>query len=191
LIGDLLRERADTIVERWAEEVLSSYPSDAAALFQKQQDPFSNPIGHSVREGTRGVFQAILDGMEPGDLRSQLDRIVRVRAVQDFSPSQALAFVFSLKWIVREVIPELDADPRNHRGVAELDARIDRVALTAFDVYTERREEVSRLRVNEVKRQVAWVFEKMNQRDAAASGSDRVSDPTAAVFDNEQREDLR
>jgi len=191
LIGDLLKERADTIVERWAEEVLSSYPSDAAALFQKQQDPFSNPIGHSVREGTRGVFQAILDGMEPGELRSQLDRIVRVRAVQDFSPSQALAFVFSLKWIVREVIPELDADPRNHRGVAELDARIDHVALTAFDVYTERREEVSRLRVNEVKRQVAWVFEKMNQRDAAASGSDRVSDPTAAVFDHEQREDLR
>jgi hypothetical protein len=191
LIGDLLKERADTIVERWAEEVLSSYPSDAAALFQKQQDPFSNPIGHSVREGTRGVFQAILDGMEPGELRSQLDRIVRVRAVQDFSPSQALSFVFSLKWIVREVIPELDADPRNHREVAELDARIDGVALTAFDVYTERREEVSRLRVNEVKRQVAWVFEKMNQRDAAASGSDRVSDPTAEVFDNEQREDLR
>jgi hypothetical protein len=31
----------------------------------------------------------------------------------------------------------------------------------------------------------------MNQRDAAASGSDRVSDPTAEVFDNEQREDLR
>jgi len=190
-IGDLLRERTDTIVERWAREVLSSYPSDAAVFFHKQQDPFSNPIGHSVREGTRGAFQAIMDGMDPEALRSHLDRIVRVRAVQDLSPSQALSFVFSLRSIIREVIPELDTDPRNRREVAELDDMIDRVALMAFDVYAESREEVSRLRVNEVKRQVAWVFEKMNQRDAAASGSEGVADPTASVFDNVQREDLR
>lgn len=190
-IGDLLRERTDTIVERWAGEVLSSYSSEAAVFFHKQQDPFSNPIGHSVREGTRGAFQAIRDGMDLEELRSHLDRILRVRAVQDFTPSQALSFVFSLRSIIREVIPELDADLRTRREVAELDDRIDRAALVAFDIYAERREELSRLRVNEVKRQVAWVFEKMNQRDAAASGPEGTSDLTAAVFDNVQREDLR
>ncbi|MGW8268592.1 MAG: RsbRD N-terminal domain-containing protein [Longimicrobiales bacterium] len=186
-----MRERTDTIVERWAGEVLSSYSSEAAVFFHKQQDPFSNPIGHSVREGTRGAFQAIRDGMDLEELRSHLDRILRVRAVQDFAPSQALSFVFSLRSIIRDVIPELDADPRTRREVAELDDRIDRAALVAFDIYAERREELSRLRVNEVKRQVAWVFEKMNQRDAAASGPEGTSDLTAAVFDNVQREDLR
>ena len=191
LIGDLLRERADTIVERWVGEILSSYPSDAAVLFRKQQDPFANPIGHSVREGTRGIFQAILEGMDPEELRSHLDEIVRVRAVQEFAPSQALSFVFSLRSIVRDVIPELDADPRLHREVAELDAKIDRVALTAFDVYAERREEVSQLRINEVKRQVAWVFEKMNQRDAKASGAEGAPDPDAFAEKTVQREDLR
>ena len=169
LIGDLLKDRMDTIIERWVGATLSSYSSDAAAIFRKQQDPFSNPIGASVRKGTRGIFQVILNGMDPEELRSHLDEIVRVRAVQEMPPSQALSFVFSLRSIIREVIPELDADPRFHREVAELDVKIDGVALAAFDVYAELREEVSQLRINDVKRQVAWVFEKMNQRDAEAS----------------------
>jgi hypothetical protein len=171
VIGDLLRERADTIVDRWAEVVLSSYPADAAILFQKQRDPFANPIGASVRNGTRGVFEAILTGMDPEALRSHLDEIVRVRAVQDMDPSQALSFVFSLRSVVRDVIPELEADDRFHREVADLDALIDRLALAAFNVYVECREEVSQLRINEVKRQVAWVFEKMNQSNVEAPAS--------------------
>ena len=191
MFGELLKERTDTIIERWVEVVLSSYPSEAAALFQKQKDPFANPIGGTVRRGTRGIFQAILNGMDPDELRSHLDEIVRVRAVQDFTPSQALSFVFSLRSIVREVIPELDADPSFHREMAELDAKIDRVALTAFDVYAESREEVSQLRVKEIKRQVAWVFEKMNQRDAAGAEPTMAPDGPTPAHENVQREDLR
>ena len=190
-LGELLKERADTIIEGWIEAVLSSYPSEAAALFQKQKDPFANPIGKTVRSGTRGVFHAILDGMDQEDLRSHLDEIVRVRAVQDFTPSQALSFVFALRSVIRDVIPELDADPRFQGEVIELDAKIDRVALTAFDIYTESREEVSQLRINEVKRQVAWVFEKMNQRDAGDPEPAMAPDGPTAASENVQREDLR
>ena len=191
MIGELLKERTDTIIERWVEVVLSSYPSEAAALFQKEKDPFANPIGGTVRRGTQGIFQAILNGMDPEELRSHLDEIVRVRAVQDFAPSQALSFVFSLRSIVREVIPELEADPRFHREVAELDAKIDRVALTAFDVYVESREEVSQLRINEVKRQVAWVFEKMNKSNAGDPAPLEAIDGSTPASENVQREDLR
>jgi hypothetical protein len=191
VIGELLRERTDAIIERWVEVVLSSYPSEAAVLFQKEKDPFANPIGGTVRRGTRGIFQAILNGMDPAELRSHLDEIVRVRAVQDLTPSQALSFVFSLRSIVREVIPELDADPRFHREVAELDAKIDRVALTAFDVYAECREEVNQLRINDVKRQVAWVFEKMNKSNAGDPAPLEAIDGSTPASENVQREDLR
>ncbi len=190
-LGELLKERADTIIEGWVEAVLSSYPSEAAALFQKQKDPFANPIGKTVRSGTRGVFQAILDGMDQEDLRSHLDEIVRVRAVQDFTPSQALSFVFSLRSVIRDVIPDLYTDPRFQGDAIELDAKIDRVALTAFDIYTESREEVSQLRIKEVKRQVAWVFEKMNQRDAGDAEPATAPDGASAASENDQREDLR
>jgi hypothetical protein len=191
VIGELLKERTDTIIERWVEIVLSSYSPEAAVLFQKQKDPFANPIGASVRKGTRGIFEAILNGMDPEALRSHLDEIVRARAVQEMHPSQALSFVFALRSIIRDVIPELEADPRFHREVADLDEMIDRVALTAFDVYAECREEVNQLRINDVKRQVAWVFEKMNQSNAENPGPIEAPDGSTPASENVQREDLR
>jgi hypothetical protein len=190
-IGDLLRERTDAIVHRWVEEVLSSYPRDAAVLFQQQQDPFANPVGRSVRDGTRGIFQAILNGMDSDELRSHLDEIVRVRAVQQFSPSEALSFVFALRSIIRDVIPELDADPRLRREVAELDEKIDRVALAAFDVFAERREAVNQLRIQEVKRQVAWVFRKINQRDGGIEPTPGGPEGELPLSETVKREDLR
>ena len=161
--GDLLERRKDTIVDRWVDEVLSAYPSDAAALFRKQRDPFANPLGHSVREGTRGVLQAILQGMPAEKLREDLDRILRIRAVQDLTPTQAVSFVFSLRSIVRDVVPEAEGEARHRDELAALDRKIDQVALAAFELYTARREELNRLRINEVKRQVAWTFERMNR----------------------------
>jgi hypothetical protein len=190
-IGDLLTERFEAIAERWVEEVLSSYPADAAALFQKTQDPFANPVGHAAREGTRGVLRAVLEGLGPDELRDHLDRIVRVRAVQDLTPSRALSFVFALRSVIRDAVPEAERDPGLRKELDVLDRRIDGVALAAFDRYAECREEVSRLRVNEVKRQVAWVFEKMNQRDAKAAGAREGAAAGAPRDDNAKREDPR
>ncbi len=183
MIGDLLKERIDTILERWEEAVLSSYPPDAAALFLKQQDPFANPIGATVRKGTRGVLESILGDLDSTALRSHLDEVIRVRAVQEMDPSQALSFLFSLKTIFRDLLPEADADPRLRRELTNLEGRVDEVVLAAFDVYAECREEVGRLRVNEVKRQVAWVFEKMNQREPG--GPEFAGPPDDPPFGNE------
>jgi hypothetical protein len=165
-LGDLLEQRMDAIAGRWVEEVLSAYPSDSASLFKREQDPFGNPLGHGVREGTRGLLEALSGGMDPDEVRMHLDEIIRIRAVQEISPSQALSFVFSLKPILRKQIPEAGQDPKLARELEEMDARIDRVALAAFDLYADCREEVSQLRISEVKRQVTWVMEKINQRDA-------------------------
>ncbi len=189
--GELLEERKETIVERWVDAVLSAYPSDSAALFQAQRDPFANPLGHGVREGTRGIFRTILDGMDPEDLQTHLDKIVRIRAVQELTPSEALSFVFSLRSIVRDLIPEAMADARHREGLAEMDRKIDGVALAAFELYATRREEVGQLRINEVKRQVAWVFEKMKLRDAEASEAREGPSQTTSTYDNVQGEDLR
>ena len=189
--GDLLEQRKGTILDRWVDAVLSAYPSESAVLFRAQRDPFANPLGHSVREGTRGIFETILGGMDRDDLRTHLDKIVRIRAVQQFSPAEALSFVFSLRSIVRKVIPEAEVDARLREGLTALDAKIDEVALAAFDLYAARREEVSQLRIGEVKRQVAWVVGKINrQRDGLADMLENSSQKTSR-YDNVQREDLR
>ncbi len=189
--GDLLEERKDTIVERWVDAVLAAYPSDSAAIFQAQKDPFANPLGHTVRESTRGVFQVILNGMDKEELREQLDPIVRIRAVQQLTPTEALSFVFALRSIVQDTIPEAKADPRHRGGIAKLNEQIDQVALAAFELYAARREEVSRLRIGEVKRQVAWVMAKINKQDEAPVDEAPVDEaPVDEALASEAAEDV-
>lgn len=166
---EMLVGKREALVQGLAKEVLAAYPEDAAVLFQRQKDPFANPVGHSAREGASEIVDALLaESEDPEAVRESLEGIVRIRAVQQFSPSTALSFVFSLKSVIRKALPEASRDPRHSEELAAVDARIDSLALAAFDVYAECREQVNQLRINEVKRQVEWVVEKMNERDPSA-----------------------
>lgn len=67
--------------------------------------------------------------MDSGGIALALDAIIRIRAVQDLTPSQAVEFLFLLKPIMRELAPEQDQ--------VRLADRIDRLALMAFDKYMQ------------------------------------------------------
>jgi hypothetical protein len=114
--------------------------------------------------GTRGIFEALLDGADAEKIRQHLHEIVRIRAVQEFSASEAVRFVFHLKAAVRAELTKASRDRRFSSELAEFEDQIDRIALVAFDVFVECREQVCELRVNEVKRRVSWVVDRMNRR---------------------------
>lgn len=162
--GELLQENKDAIVQRWLEGVLATYPGNSLALFRNQKDPFANPVGHSLRVATRGVFEALLEGMDAEKIRPYLHEIIKIRAVQEFSASEAVGFVFQLKEAVRAELGKAARDSRFSSGLAKLEGQIDQIMLAAFDVFVQCREQVYELRVNEVKRRVSWVVDKMNQR---------------------------
>jgi len=173
-LGELLQDNKDAIVQRWLDDVLAMYPEDTSAAFKRQRDPFANPVGHSLRVGTREIFEALLDGMDTGRIRRHLSEIIKIRAVQAFSASQAVGFVFRLKKAIRTELRTAASDPRLSPDLAELEGQIDRIALAAFDVFVQCREQVCELRVNEIKRSVSWIVDKLNQRG---------SDPELARID--------
>ncbi len=179
-LAKLLLKNQDAIVGRWLEHALATYGRDAPAMFKRQKDPFANPVGHSLRVGTRGIFEALLRGMDLGKMdvekvRQYLHEIVKIRAVQQLSASEAVGFVFHLKEAVRTELAEAVKDPRFCCELAQLERQIDRVALTAFDLFVQCREQVCELRLNEVKRRVSWVTNKMSQRGL---DSQPVPDPS-------------
>ncbi len=61
---ELLLKNQDAIVERWLDLALATYGGDVPATFKRQKDPFANPIGHSLRVGTRKIFA--FRAMAPG-----------------------------------------------------------------------------------------------------------------------------
>jgi hypothetical protein len=88
--------------------------------------------------------------MDTDRIATALDAIIRIRAVQDLTASQAVGFVFLLKPILLELQPE--------RNPVLLDVllndRIDRLALMAFDKYMQCREQLADIRVNEGRRRI-------------------------------------
>lgn len=161
-----LEAKKEQIVQRWLDEALSLYVQDASTVFAKQKNQFANPVGHSLREGTLAIFEALLEGQDAEKIGQLLVEIIKIRAVQQFDASAALDFIFRLKEIVRQEAEVDLSDAQVSTGYLSFERRVDEVGLAAFDVYVGCREQVFELRSNEMKRRVSWIVDKLNKRDS-------------------------
>ncbi len=149
----LLNEKRSTILKRWFDLVLDTYPAETSLLLKNKKDRFANPVGSIIFEGIENIFDEILQGINPERVSPFLDNIIRVRAVQDFLPSQATSFIFLLKDVIRQ---ELSKEIR-HDGIAEelfeLESQIDNLAKLSFDIYMNCREKIYELKAMELNNQ--------------------------------------
>ncbi len=159
-LREILEREHPTIVERWLEAILATYPEDSARFLKNQRDQFANPVGTTLSRELHSVFDELVRGETAESTREFLDRIIRIRAVQDFSPAAALAFVFDLKQIVRELIMDEVREKGLLDELARFEARIDEMGLLAFNVYMECREKLYELRVQEVKKGAYLLLKK-------------------------------
>lgn len=157
-----LEERKSAILERWFASILETYPTDTRQFLQKQKNRFANPVGHEISQGIEEIFNNILKGANPEDVSPFLDKIIRIRAVQDFTPSQALGFIFDLKRLVREELAENMGESSISESLWELERKIDALGLMSLDIYMKCREKLYELRVKEVKNRVGRLIERAN-----------------------------
>jgi hypothetical protein len=130
---------------------MATYSADGARFFKGQKDRFANPLGYSVEKGLEKLFEAVRLGEEIEEFPSELFQFIKLRAVQDLEPSKAVAFLYELKDIVREIckVEILISMPKEW---ARFDRVVDRVALLGFDVYTKDRELLNQVKFQELKR---------------------------------------
>ena len=147
----LLSQKKAAILERWFHLILETYPADTSRFLKQKKDRFVNPVGYTTSQEIEALYEELLHGMNLDKLSASLNNIIIIRSVQDFSPSQAISFIFLLKKAIRE---ELASEIRENRAFDELlefDSRIDKLALLALDIYMKCREKIYEIRVNEVK----------------------------------------
>ena len=96
-IATLLSQKKAAILGRWLTMIYESYPPETAIFLRKEKNRFDNPAGYRISEGLEGLYGALLQEMERDQVLTCLDEIIRIRALQNFTPSQALAFIFLLK----------------------------------------------------------------------------------------------
>lgn len=151
-LEQLLSEQGSAIREAWFRKLLDAYPEQYRNHLKGKRDPFANPVGATLREGLDRLFEAIAFEADDGRCRAALDPIVRLKAVQDAPPSAALAFIPLLKSVLGEILGEAIRDEDTRRSLRALEARIDKATLLAFDLYSECRQKIFEIRVNEIKR---------------------------------------
>lgn len=158
-LRQLVEAEKTAIIDRWFALILTTYPADAAQFF-RSKNTFTNPVGQSISQGIDDIFDGLLAGEDIETFRPFLDTIIRIRAVQDFTASNAVIFVFHLKSAMRErclgriqsagLLPEL----------LELESRIDELALMAFDIFMRCREKLYDLKANELKDRTLWLLKR-------------------------------
>jgi hypothetical protein len=180
----LLEQRA-VILERWRSRIFRAYPPEAARFFRAEKDAFRNPVGHALLHGTQVIYDAVASG-DRAPVAEALEAMVRVRAVQELSASEAVAFVFSLKRAVRECLCADGAEAALWAELAGLDEALDGLASAAFDLYSQCRERIYRIRADELRRAAASLtrqFERCERGGEAVrpsepdGGAKGVSEP--------------
>ncbi len=169
-LDEKLRQCRGEVLDTWREAILSSYAPQTARLLAGAADAFRNPIRHRIDRTTEAVVDALADEGAAGTLGAALDPMIRVQAVQDCRPSQALAFVFQLRAAVCRVLGSRLSPAER----ARLDGRLDEVVMAAFDVYAGCRQELEQIRVREARRRVAALLSQ-----AAGPGPREQRDPAA------------
>lgn len=156
-----LLQRATQILKRWTALIFDSYPSDAQRFLSKQKNSFANPVGSTLSREAEAFFREFLGEADPEKLAGALDGMIRVRAVQDFCPSAAVGFIFSLKKIIREETEqEIRANRIPWKELIALESRLDEAALTGFDIYMGCKEKIYEIRAREAQSHVSGLLRR-------------------------------
>jgi hypothetical protein len=156
----LIEKNKSEIVKNWFEATIQTYAPDTAQFYKGRQDPFANPVGNITSSGIAFLLDELLNDFDPQALRSHLDPIVRIRAVQDFSPSRATGFILLLKPVLRKKLANELQDTALATELLAFESRIDQLCLMAFDMYMNCKEKIYQISANDMRSQALKAFKR-------------------------------
>jgi len=161
-LDEILASRRPALLGQWLEVIRALYPPEAAHFLERERDPFTNPVGETIREAAEALYERLRCAPD-GAPCPPLERLMRLLAVQGICPSRAVGFLFALKRLLRA---ELAAHLVGPALLADLEAvcdRVDHLTLEAVDLFAAYREQLSTLQVSEARRSTAKLLERLQR----------------------------
>ncbi|CAM2058400.1 RsbRD_N domain-containing protein [Desulfovibrionales bacterium] len=163
---ELLREQNDVIVQRWTDAIFKTYPLETVGFMRKQQDKFCNPVAYRTILAVKQIVNELVADVaddKPNEttqpynslvgINMAIDDLIRIRAVQNFTPAGAVGVFFLLKSILRELLDKTSTLEVLVQDFLQFETKIDSLVLLAFNCFTHCREELATMRIEEIKRQ--------------------------------------
>ncbi len=166
MLVKFLEKEKDAVLKRWLDLTLDTYPQQTKKFLVRDVNRFANPVGSSIQSGMETIYDSLLQedvGITP-PFMEQLDKIIRIRAVQDFTPALAVGFIFLLKSAVREVAAKEIQDSRQFEELLTFESRIDKLALLSFNIYMQCRETIFDIRATEIRNRTSRILERACQK---------------------------
>ena len=178
-LEEILLENKATILKRWLNLILETYPADTAALMRKDQNQFTNPVGSTISREIEGLFKGLLEGRNSEGFSASLNSILKIRSVQDFSPSKAVGFIFLLKKAMEETLKgEIGKEPMREEWSKFL-SKIDELVLHAFDRYMDCREKICEIRINQARSEKEMAFRMIERMSYSKGKREKEEDPNS------------
>lgn len=162
-LNELLSEKKQAVLKRWFDSLLETYPQDTAIFLKRQKDQFANPVGSTIYSAMDSILAELIKDADIDKMSTFFDNIIKIRAVQDFRPSQALAFIISLKRVVREELGEEIGRQRLADELLAFERKVDNLMLLSFDIYMKCREKIYDLKANELRNMTSKLLERANR----------------------------
>ena len=163
MMQDLLKKNKAAILERWFHLILETYPANTATMMRKDKNQFTNPVGSTLSREIDVLFKNLCAGSQDEKCQASLDSILKIRSVQDFSPSKAVGFIFLLKRAIGETLKNEVCKESIMDEWLKFQSRIDDLTLQAFDIYMDCREKICEIRVNQAKTEKEMAFRMMGR----------------------------
>jgi hypothetical protein len=173
-LRDLLSQRRSALSRRWLDHLLAERGEEGVPP-RRDRDAFADPVGHTLATELPRLVDVLGGDGELSAASAPLEAIIRIRAVQELAPSQAVGFVHRLRDAVRAELADELAGGALGDELAALEGRIERLTLLAFDVFVSVREELSRLRQEELRRSVAALLRRWQAGELPVSPSAQSS----------------
>ena len=172
-IEERLLQNKKILLGKWFDLLAGTYPLETVRMLKKETDQFANPVGHTYRVALGNILDEFLGENSAEAMWPLLDKVIRIRAIQDFSPSNSLAFIFGLKTIALKVLEEdLAAGVVDREELSDFDRKVDALALSAFDVYMRCRENLFEVRMTEVKNRTHRLLKRAEIISEPGAGSE-------------------
>jgi hypothetical protein len=163
-IIEFLNDKKNDIVEKWQNAIIDTYPEPAGKFLHGNKNQFANPIGFTVHHELPNIFQQLITDMNNEVLKKSISDIIRIRAVQDFTPNEALGFILLLKTIIKNEISQFINDKEMIESYFKIDGNIDKMMAIAFDSYLDMRMIMADIKLDEVKRRNQKMMERLSKK---------------------------
>ena len=161
-LKELLKKKRTLILKKWLDSILDTYPPDTKMFLKKRNNQFTNPVGHIIAEETENLYDLLLNerDIDREKFSPILDKVVRIRSIQDFSPSQSIVFIHMLKHIIKEELIKEIRENDLFEDLLKFYEKIDNTALIGFDIYGDCRERLYQIKAEQAKNQVSGLLRK-------------------------------